>query len=255
MESDKLTTVSEARRKFGSEAVGRLMECGWMEIKRTTIGPTPRYGEYLRVHVNALEEMGNWLSTQGKRDTRQSRLVTRLMESGASVIASEMRREFSGAIVKILVERGWLKIEKIANGPRYVECLHASMEGQKAQRISQIVTRLMESNELMFASETRKKFGSAAVKTLVDRGWLEIEKTQVFRDPLADRVFEPEPPVLLSPGQSAITADVIETLRDSDRRPRVFLVQGVTGSGKTEIYLRAVEECLALGKQAVVMVA
>ena len=96
--------------------------------------------------------------------------------------------------------------------------------------------------------------GSAAIRELVDRGWLKIERTQVFRDPLADRVFEPEPPVSLSQRQSAITTDVIETLRNTDRRPRAILVQGVTGSGKTEIYLRAVEECLALGRQAVVMV-
>ena len=46
---------------------------------------------------------------------------------------------------------------------------------------------------------------------------------------------------------------MIKTVRDSSRRPRTILVQGVTGSGKTEIYLSAVEECLALGRQAVVM--
>ena len=51
-----------------------------------------------------------------------------------------------------------------------------------------------------------------------------------------------------------MSADVVGTLRDAGRRPREILVQGVTGSGKTEVYLSAVEECLALGRQAIVMV-
>ena len=183
-----VSRLGERARSAVSSLVRREALRRQSQANRATIGP--RYVEHLRVNRDALEEIGHWLLTDGKRAPRQSELITRLAESDEAMVVSEVRREFSGAIVK----------------------------------------------------------------ALVNRGWLEIEKTQVFRDPLADRVFEPEPPVSLSQRQSAITTDVIETLRDTDRRPRVILVQGVTGSGKTEIYLSAVEECLALGKQAVVMV-
>lgn len=193
---------------------------------------------------------------RGQESVDVERLVSRLGERARSAVSG-------------LVRRGVLKRRSQANraaiGPRYVESLRVneealeeiarwlSAEGRRAPRQSELITRLAESNESVIASEIRREFGGAIVRTLLDRGWLKIERTQVFRDPLADRVFEPECPVSLSARQSEVAADVIETLRDDDRRPRAILVQGVTGSGKTEIYLSAVEECLALGRQAIVM--
>ena len=184
------------------------------------------------------------------------RVVSRLGERARNAVSGLVRR---GALLRRS------ETNRAAIGPRYVESLRVneyaleeiarwlSAEGKRAWRQSELMTRLAESNESFVASEVRREFGSTIVRTLLDRGWLEIEKTQVFRDPLADRVFEPETPVSLSARQSAVADDVIETLRDADRRPRTILVQGVTGSGKTEIYLSAVEECLALGRQAVIM--
>ena len=185
------------------------------------------------------------------------RLVSRMGERVRNAVSGLVRRD-------VLLRRS--HSSRAAIGPRYVESLrvneHAldeiarwlSAEGKRAWRQSELITRLAESNESVIASEVRREFGSTIVRTLLERGWLEVEKTQVFRDPLANSVFEPETPVSLSPRQSAVADDVIETLRGADRRPRTILVQGVTGSGKTEIYLSAVEECLALGMQAVIMV-
>ncbi len=185
------------------------------------------------------------------------RLVSRLGERARSAVSGLVRRE-------VLKRRS--QTNRSAIGPRYVESVRVNADaleeiadwlsgvGKRAPRQSELITRLAESNESVIASEVRREFGSAIVKTLLERGWLEIEKTQALRDPLADRVFELEPTVSLSARQAEIADDVIGTLRDADRRPRTMLVQGVTGSGKTEIYLAAVEECLALGSQAIVMV-
>ena len=192
-----------------------------------------------------------------QESVEMEQLVSRLGERARSAVSALVRR-------KALIRRS--QTSRAAVGPRYVDHLRVSedaleeiarwlsAEGRRAPRQSELVTRLAEANESVIASEIRREFGSTVVRTLLDRGWLEIEKTQEFRDPLAGRIYEPESPVTLSPGQAAVTEGVVETLRDEYRRPRVILVQGVTGSGKTEIYLNAVEECLALGKQAVVMV-
>jgi primosomal protein N' (replication factor Y) len=67
-------------------------------------------------------------------------------------------------------------------------------------------------------------------------------------------VFEPAPKVQLSPRQDAVASAIRTTISDASRFPRTFLIQGVTGSGKTEVYLDAVEHCLSLGKRAIVMV-
>lgn len=67
--------------------------------------------------------------------------------------------------------------------------------------------------------------------------------TQVSQIPTA-------PPPVPSPAQSAAIARVIAALNDF----RAFLLFGVTGSGKTEVYLRAIQECLDRGRGAIVLV-
>jgi primosomal protein N' (replication factor Y) (superfamily II helicase) len=62
----------------------------------------------------------------------------------------------------------------------------------------------------------------------------------------------PEGPITLNADQLAAWAPIEQALRDSGFRP--FLLHGVTGSGKTEIYLRAIEEVIRQGKEALVLV-
>lgn len=64
--------------------------------------------------------------------------------------------------------------------------------------------------------------------------------------------FVPETPFTLTGDQQQAWAAVEPALRDGGFKP--FLLRGVTGSGKTEIYLRAIEEIVRLGKQALVLV-
>ena len=172
--------------------------------------------------------------------------------------------------VAALVSAGTLarryRATRPATSPKYVDSLRLNPaaldtvrlwleeDGHRAPRQSELAEFIIESPGPIAASEARKMFGPSAVARFLERGWLEIYETQVFRDPLADRVFDPEPPVALSAAQSDVVRDVVDAIRDTARAPRIFLTQGVTGSGKTEIYLSAVEECLSLGKQAVVMV-
>jgi primosomal protein N' (replication factor Y) len=62
----------------------------------------------------------------------------------------------------------------------------------------------------------------------------------------------PRPPPALTAEQAAACAEIAAAIRA--REPRRFLLHGVTGSGKTEVYLRAIAEALALGRQALVLV-
>ena len=238
------------------EAAAPMLPPGARVGSRTVLSINPEFDDLESAARNELQSQVIGIVRQ-QEPVDIERLVSRLGERARNAVSGLVRR-------KVLIRRS--QTSRAAIGPRYVDNLRVnegaleeiahwlSAEGKRAWRQSELITRLAESNEPVVASGVRREFGSTIVRTLVDRGWLEIEKTQVFRDPLAGRVFEPEPPVSLSPLQSAVADDVIETLGDADRRPRTILVQGVTGSGKTEIYLSAVEECLSLGKQAVVMV-
>lgn len=92
---------------------------------------------------------------------------------------------------------------------------------------------------------------------LVTHGLISIERREVLRNPLAARTFTPTVPPLLTPEQAAVWEEVARALNPPGgeaRAGKVFLLHGVTGSGKTEIYLRAVAETLAQGKQAIILV-
>jgi len=109
------------------------------------------------------------------------------------------------------------------------------------------------------------------IKTLVKKGIVAVEEREVRRDPLARRVFPVEEAPGLTSAQAAIWQELESGLRQAatlvplsspsfDEQPAViptppvFLLHGVTGSGKTEIYLRAIAEVLSRGCAAIVMV-
>jgi primosomal protein N' (replication factor Y) len=87
---------------------------------------------------------------------------------------------------------------------------------------------------------------------LAERGLVAFDTEETWRDPLADETFVPDTPPILTSDQQAVW-DVVQSAVSSPQS-RVFLLHGATGSGKTEIYLRAVAEALAQGKQAIVLV-
>lgn len=94
----------------------------------------------------------------------------------------------------------------------------------------------------------RLGFSAAVVRALVEQGVARNERVERVRDPFAGAPSSP-PPDTLTPAQTeALRA--IETLPDGE----AALLFGVTGSGKTLVYLEAVRRALAAGRGAIVLV-
>src|SRR3954452_5251238 len=91
------------------------------------------------------------------------------------------------------------------------------------------------------------------LRALAKRGLIELRAEGVQRDPHADEQFLPTTNLILNPEQTAALAAVEEALV-SPETARPLLLHGVTGSGKTEIYLQAIRSALARGKTAIVLV-
>jgi len=92
----------------------------------------------------------------------------------------------------------------------------------------------------------------AALRTLERAGLVRIEDDEREEELDAERPVAPDVPPALEPPQRA----ALDALRPDLLAPRfhVHLLLGVTGSGKTEVYLRAIEETLRTGRQAIVLV-
>ncbi len=93
---------------------------------------------------------------------------------------------------------------------------------------------------------------SSTLRALADKGLIVLEEQEVWRDPLQGRTFVPTSPPRLTPAQDAAWWQIEASLHTTG--PEVFLLHGVTGSGKTEIYLRALQEVLAKGQQGIILV-
>jgi len=105
------------------------------------------------------------------------------------------------------------------------------------------------------------------LKDLAEMGLVELGEAEVWRDSLAGRAeeFVPTEPPTLTPDQNQVWEEIRQRIERIERieGPSVksaqsvdhtFLLHGVTGSGKTEIYLRALGETLARGRRGIVLV-
>jgi primosomal protein N' (replication factor Y) len=94
------------------------------------------------------------------------------------------------------------------------------------------------------------------LKRLEKMGLLFLGEGEVIRDPLEKLEFVTATPPPLTREQMKVWTQVLQGLEDTvqGETVRPYLLYGVTGSGKTEIYLRAVEYALQQGKQAIVLV-
>ncbi|HKM57532.1 MAG TPA: primosomal protein N' [Chthoniobacterales bacterium] len=90
------------------------------------------------------------------------------------------------------------------------------------------------------------------IQHLVDRGLLRVDLEKSERDPYANESFIPSVPMALNSDQKRVLDLVVQSVDAKDYRP--ILLHGITGSGKTEIYLQAIDHCLKQGFGALVLV-
>ncbi|MDE0639111.1 primosomal protein N' [Bacillus sp. CNPSo 3703] len=118
-----------------------------------------------------------------------------------------------------------------------------------------LLTFLFQANETTFlAKDLQQQTGASSqtIKALIQEGLLTESYEEIYRDPYRDRKFTPSTPLDLTTEQAEAAKPIHQAV--SDEKHETFLLHGVTGSGKTEIYLQTIDHVLQKGKEAIVLV-
>jgi primosomal protein N' (replication factor Y) (superfamily II helicase) len=94
----------------------------------------------------------------------------------------------------------------------------------------------------------------ALLASLVARGIVSAREVTVTRDPLAGRLVNPSSPLQLTGAQRFALQEIVSSLGKRSASSAVFLLHGVTGSGKTEVYLQSLAAAVSQGKRGIVLV-
>jgi primosomal protein N' (replication factor Y) (superfamily II helicase) len=132
------------------------------------------------------------------------------------------------------------ELEKLRKrAPRQTELLEAILRLEAPIRASQLLRQTSLDNQTL--------------RALVKRGLVELREEAVVRDPHADEQFIATSNLILNQEQTNAFNEIAQAL-DSPEKSRPILLHGVTGSGKTEIYLQAIRSALNRGCTAIVLV-
>ena len=132
--------------------------------------------------------------------------------------------------------------------------VEADLAGLRSAKYRTIIDFLRQEAQPIDVSWVYAETGCARyhLDKLAERGLIAFDREEVWRDPLEGQVFKTTSPPALTSDQESVWESIRSTLRST--RPGRFLLHGVTGSGKTEVYLRAVGEVLSQNRRALVLV-
>ncbi|MFF2528879.1 primosomal protein N' [Brevibacillus sp. NPDC058079] len=172
-------------------------------------------------------------------------LVPGWIQSGLLATEYQVRDKITRkqqSFVRSLLDEGKLE-EAIGSLPARAE---------QMRRVLQLM--LMHKEQSLSVQMLRDEYGitRSPLKSLESKGWIAIEQVEVYRDPYANRRFQEKQKPVFTPVQEAVLTPILQSIESGTYAS--YLLHGVTGSGKTEVYLEAIERTLKKGREAIFLV-
>ena len=146
----------------------------------------------------------------------------------------------------------WIRLNYVMQ--EYEAFIH-TISARAKKKISLLKTlasmERMEIRKKSFLEDT--DFTTADLKFAVEHKWITIVQKEVSRDPYKGRFFKKSVPFQLNEEQQ-LAFDRVKEESIDPHNSKVYLLEGVTGSGKTEVYLQWISEVIAKGQSAMMLV-
>ncbi|MCC7262557.1 MAG: primosomal protein N' [Candidatus Latescibacteria bacterium] len=200
-------------------------------------------------------------------DAGEELVLAQLRQSGplkVSTLQRRLRRPDLERLLRRLEKAGYLAIEPVLPQAQ-VGALHrrwvrpaasasAEMEAlqRRAPRQAQCLAQLLAEGPLAAEALRERGFDARLLRELSGRGLVETFAQEVWRDPLADLGEQLAETLDPTPDQQQVLG-ALDTALDQ-RRFHPALLQGVTGSGKTLVYIRAAARALEQGRGVIILV-
>jgi primosomal protein N' (replication factor Y) len=238
------------------------------------------WGEVLKASlpagINASVEQVVSITAKGRDElikissaqTVKTQILQALSENG-EMSQRELSKKFGASAsqraVRDLIKKGWagsfqrtLTMQVKPKRRKAVRLLHPDAHEKTQKPLTEAQQKIVETllaaeGEIIFTDLIEKAdVGASAINTLAKRGIVEIFVQEVMRDPLADAKLPDILDLTLTSEQTGVLKEIETALEAAEYK--AFLLHGVTGSGKTEIYIRAMKSVLERGKSSLMLV-
>jgi primosomal protein N' (replication factor Y) len=203
--------------------------------------------------------------------------ILRFLYPSKEIRVSSLEKRFGlpgfGSVLSELESRGLVNLTPSSSGsigaklqtmvrlPRSLEPTRGDLTfkalievfGRKAPAQARCLNTLRQKGELKLGELLRlAATGRETVDRMLRQRLVEIESTEVVRDPLRSYEAYPRQEIELNPEQNGAFSEIADSLKEG--QSRTFLLFGVTGSGKTQVYIEAVKNCLRIGKTSLLLI-
>ncbi|MBI9075015.1 MAG: primosomal protein N' [Desulfatibacillum sp.] len=226
--------------------------------------------ESLPSGVNALElamvhlcPQGQEALEQGDANAKEHRLLEILAAAGPQAQNQLLKKAGKGASVSTILSmqrKGYVEIRRVLQQGRvksktetYLKAVLEKSDAPARQKSRHKILEILPREGDMALGDLKKEVPSAPrwIWVMEEAGEIEVFEKEVYRDPFGEPIPPDTERFTLTSEQENSYNSIVQAL---GKGYKTCLLHGVTGSGKTEVYLRSVEKALEMGLSSIILV-